>query len=276
MRRTAPLFTIDPGWLFTLAGLAVMVSAALLPAEIDLHELRQQRAAIEARESWNRERLAAYDRFLADLDRRDPALLRRLAASQLNLMPKGEQPLLMATSIEHTVSDWIDATVPPLEFRAMPAPDTLLSRLADGPRRLWLMGGGALAVFAGLVLGFGVSQRPHFAADSLDAWAPPESTDEAAIAVGGSASEAGATEAALAEDSCSDVHELALETVEVDAPEASAEALEHEAFQWPEPEPPFEAAESDSHASLDGAASVIDATIVDQGEDAWLRAHGSD
>ena len=45
MSRTAPLFRFDPGWLFTLAGLAVMVASALLPAERDLHELRQQLAA---------------------------------------------------------------------------------------------------------------------------------------------------------------------------------------------------------------------------------------
>ncbi|MFM7807553.1 MAG: hypothetical protein ACKPEA_06430, partial [Planctomycetota bacterium] len=88
MRRTAPLFRFDPGWLFTLAGLAVMVVSALLPAERDLHELRQQMAALEVREAWNEQRLAAYDRFMRDLGERDPALIRRLAASQLNLMPE--------------------------------------------------------------------------------------------------------------------------------------------------------------------------------------------
>ncbi|MFM7809960.1 MAG: hypothetical protein ACKPEA_18835, partial [Planctomycetota bacterium] len=81
MRRTAPLFRLDPGWLFTVAGLAVMVVSALLPAERDLHELRQQLAAIEVRESWNEQRLAAYDRFMRDVAQRDPALVRRLAAS---------------------------------------------------------------------------------------------------------------------------------------------------------------------------------------------------
>mgnify|MGYP003340083269 CR=1 FL=1 len=160
MRRTEPLFRLDPGWLYTLAGLAVIVASVLLPVERDLHEMRQQLSAIEAREAWNARRLQAYDLFQKELAAKDPALLKRLAASQLNLMPQGEQPLLMATSIEHTVSDWIEATVPPAEFEPTPAPDTLLSRLAEGPRRLWLIGGGAMMVFVGLIAGIGVSPRP--------------------------------------------------------------------------------------------------------------------
>mgnify|MGYP003343416819 CR=1 FL=1 len=61
MRRTAPLFRFDPGWLFTVAGLAVMVVSALLPAERDLHDLRQQLGALELREAYNEARLTAYE-----------------------------------------------------------------------------------------------------------------------------------------------------------------------------------------------------------------------
>jgi hypothetical protein len=268
MRRTAPLFQIDPGWLFTIAGLAVMVSAALLPAELDLHDLRQQRAAIAARESWNRERLAAYDRFLGELDRRDPALLRRLAASQLNLMPKGEQPLLMATSIEHTVSDWIEATVPPMEFQPQPAPDTLLARLAEGQRRLWLMAGGAMSVFLGLVLGFGVSPRPQLerfeplpfplpSADSLPTDEAPES-EVAAL------------------ENLDQADELAVDALDVEDPLATAEAVSSESFDWPEPEPAFEPAEADSVALHDGVPEAVSADAWVEADEAWLRDHGSD
>jgi len=271
MRRTAPLFRFDPGWLFTLAGLAVMVSAALLPAELDLHDLRQQRAAIEARERWNRVRIEAYDRFLADLDGREPSLLRRLAASQLNLMPKGEQPLLMATSIDHTVCEWIDETVPPFEFVPQPAPDTLLARLAEGPRRLWLMAGGAMSVFLGLVMGFGVSQRPHlvqslpveppetevFEADALEPEPVAEAIVEAAVPA----------EGALAE--------LAHEDADVEDPLATAEPLEHEGFDWPDLAPAFEMAEPDSSALHDGAAEAIVSESTEADAD-WLRDHGTD
>jgi hypothetical protein len=243
MSRTAPLFRIDPGWLFTLAGLAVMVVAALLPAERDLHDLRQQLAAIEFREAQNAERIAAYDRFLKELAGRDPVLLRRLAASQLNLMPEGQEPLLMATSIEHTVSDWIEDTVPEAEFEATPPPDTLLTRLADGERRLWLMGGGAMVVFLGLVMGFAVSPRPSL--PPVDAepvvWPP-----------------------------------VAEEHVE-DALGVESSPMPAEAFDWPEPEQAFEMPHGDSGPTPDAVACVPEAHEgVEVDDEAWLREHGSD
>lgn len=251
MSRTAPLFRIDPGWLFTLAGLAVMVSAALLPAERDLHDLRQQLAAIEFREARNGERLAAYDRFLKDLSGRDPVLLRRLAASQLNLMPEGQEPLLMATSIEHTVSDWIEATVPESEFEPASPPDTLLSRLADGERRLWLMGGGAMVVFLGLVMGFAVSPRPQMApwTAAAGSWPPPDLTEP--VVASGS---------------------------EIDS---ASEAMPAEPFDWPEPTPAFEVPSGDSGPTVDAAAMDVDegtqhASAFEVEQDAWLRDHGSD
>lgn len=267
MRRTAPLFRFDPGWLFTLAGLAVMVSAALLPAQLDLHDLRQQRAAIEAREKWNRIRIEAYDRFLADLERRDPALLRRLAASQLNLMPKGEQPLLMATSIDHTVCDWIDETVPPFEFEPLPAPDTLLARLAEGPRRLWLMAGGAMSVFLGLVMGFGVSQRPHLA--PIEPAGAPDTVVRDSEAPASESVPDAIPEAAVASI------DLAPDDSDVEDPLATAEPVEHERFDWPDAEPAFEVAEPESSTLHDGAAAELAVEPTESAED-WLRDHGTD
>lgn len=287
MSRTAPLFRFDPGWLFTLAGLAVMVASALLPAERDLHELRQQLAALEFREAYNTQRLQAYDRFMKDLTARDPALLRRLAASQLNLMPDDVEPLLMATSIESTVSDWIEATVPQETFEPTPPPDTLLTRLADGPRRLWLMGGGAVVVFVGLVMGFSVSPRPTLPtqAPEVDSWREAVEAKVAAEAEAASEARAEAEHEAepdsgvAAMDDATD--ELPVETGDVDGPSATAEALEQETFEWPQVQPPFEPAGSETGATVDGAsiASAWQDTVeVDQAEaeDAWLRGHGTD
>jgi len=294
MRRTAPLFRPDPGWLFTLAGLAVMVSAALLPAERDLHALRQQVAALESREAYNTQRLAAYDRFMRDLGERDPALVRRLAASQLNLMPEGEQPLLMATSIEHTVSDWIEATVEQPTFTPVPPPDTLLTRLADGSRRLWLMGGGAMIVFLGLVMGFGVSPRPdlqlpsHAEAFARDAVETASATEAGDVEDGSSSGEAGVdAESGLLSACAQECGELPLETADVDDPQATAEPVEHEVFEWPEAVAPFEAGSADSSATVDasiasawreeaeGSESEGRSTVADD-EAGWLRDHGSD
>lgn len=154
---TKPLFSVDPGWLFVLAGLALLVSGALVPGQRDLHDLRDQLRQVKDRETESYSRLRAYSTFMEDLRARDPVLVKRLAAAQLNQMPSGGTPVLAAESLDAGVTDWIEATV---EFMPTPSavyPDTLLTRLATGPRRLWLLAGGAMCVFAGLLLGPSIS-----------------------------------------------------------------------------------------------------------------------
>ncbi len=154
-----PLFSVDPGWLFVLSGLGLLISGALVPMQRDLHELRDQLRVVHDRESESFQRLRAYAAFMEDLDEHEPTLVRRLAASQLNLMPKGSTAVLVSETLDAGVTDWIEATV---DFKASepePFPDTLLTRLALGPRRLWLLAGGALSVFAGLMLGPGLPTR---------------------------------------------------------------------------------------------------------------------
>ena len=168
MSSLRPLFRFDPGWLFTVAGLRLLVVSALLPAQQDLSVLTEQLAKLEHQEKVNQKRIGAYAQFLVELKAKDPSLLTRLAASQLNLMPKGEAPVLVATSMEHTVSDWIEATVPPEAFEPDLVPDTLLTRLASGQRRLWLMGGGALIVFIGLTTGIPLTPSTRLVATALE------------------------------------------------------------------------------------------------------------
>ncbi|MSR33796.1 MAG: hypothetical protein EXS12_03190 [Phycisphaerales bacterium] len=163
-----PLFRFDPGWLFTIAGLALLVVSALLPAQQDLASLNEQLMKLEHQELMNQKRIEAYRQFLVELKVKDSSLLTRLAASQLNLMPEGAAPVLMATSMEHTVSDWIEATVTPQAFEPNLIPDTLLTRLASGQRRLWLMGGGALIVFIGLTTGIPLTPSTRLVATALE------------------------------------------------------------------------------------------------------------
>jgi hypothetical protein len=170
-----PLFRFDPGWPFVVAGLGLLVCAVLIPAQRDLQQLRNTLEVHRALEDQSLRRLEAYDRFLADLDRNDEQLVRRLAASQLNLMPKEQRSVLLTSSVNATVTDWIDASEP-LELPTPEAyPDTLLARLATGPRRLWVLACGVFLVFIGLLLGpsnaSGTSAARRSArreADSLD------------------------------------------------------------------------------------------------------------
>jgi hypothetical protein len=148
-----PLFRIDPGWPFVLAGLALLIAGVLIPAQRELHELRGQQKLVEADEIRLYARLEAYDRFLNDLRASDPDLVRRLAIAQLNMVPKGEQSLLLTPGLNQTVAQWIDESVPPVAIEPEPYPDTLLGRLALGPKRLWLLAAAAFLLFVGLLIG---------------------------------------------------------------------------------------------------------------------------
>jgi hypothetical protein len=146
------LFRIDPGWPFVIAGLLLLVAGVLIPAQRDLHELRNSLAIHKAVEDRTVRQLAAYDRFLTDLDAAEPQLVNRLAASQLNLMPKDERSMLLVPTLNSTVTDWIEDSEPMVMPITTAYPDTLLSRLAIGPRRLWVLAAGAFLVFVGLML----------------------------------------------------------------------------------------------------------------------------
>ena len=181
-RRSRALFEIDPGWPFVVAGLGLIVAGVLIPAQRDLHELRGSLEVHRALLEHSDRRLDAYDRFLVSVDEAEPQLVRRLAASQLNKMPADERPYLMLPSMNATVSDWIDASEPLEVPSPAPYPDTLLSRLATGPRRLWILASGVFLIFVGLVFGpsgarrvprapllRGSSSRTRGASSNLDA-----------------------------------------------------------------------------------------------------------
>ncbi len=159
------MIRLDPGWLFLLAGLSLVLAAAVIPSGRELHDLEEQLAELRHAEQSNFEVLAAYARFAQDLDDRDPALIRRLAAAQLNMMPRGETPILMASSVSASVSDWVEATVERPPYRAAPPADTLLTRWTEGQRRLWAIGAGAFMVFIGLLLS-PIAARPAPASGS--------------------------------------------------------------------------------------------------------------
>lgn len=148
-----PLFRLDPGWPFVLAGLALLVAGILIPAQRELHELRGQQQVAEATEARVYARLEAYDRFLTDLRAGDPDLVRRLAIANLNMVPKGEQSLLLTPGLNQTVAQWIDESVPPVTLTPEPYPDTLLGRLAVGPNRLWMLAASVFLLFIGLLFG---------------------------------------------------------------------------------------------------------------------------
>jgi ABC-type sugar transport system permease subunit len=145
-------FIFDPGWLFLVAGLVLVASAVLVPASYDLWVLRAQQQQLAAQEQENYNRLEAYERFNTSLRAGDEQLIRRLAAAQLNRIPKGEKALLLAGTANQTPLEWVDASVKPVVASVTPFPDSLLSRLTLGRKALWVAGAGVMCVFLGLLL----------------------------------------------------------------------------------------------------------------------------
>ncbi len=148
-----PLFRLDPGWPFVLAGLALLVAGILIPVQRELHDLRNELRKVESSELRTYARLEAYDRFLGGLQQADPDIVRRLAIAQLNVVPKGEESFLLTPGMNQTVAQWIDESVPTRTVTPDPYPDTLLGRIALGPNRLWLLGSAVFLLFVGLLLG---------------------------------------------------------------------------------------------------------------------------
>jgi hypothetical protein len=149
---TRPLFFLDAGWLFIMAGIAVCAAGVLLPAQSDLEALRRQLHQLQSEETRAYARLKAHADFMDQVDRADPSLVRRLAAAQLNMLPEGDTPVLLAGSTSSPVTSWIENTIE-LDIRApKPKPVSTLGRWANGPNRLWFFGGGIMAVFVGLIL----------------------------------------------------------------------------------------------------------------------------
>lgn len=224
MRRTAPLFRPDAGWLFVAAGLAVCAAGVILPAQSDLKTLQQQLDTLRTEESRAYARLKAYNDFLDELDEEDPALVRRLAASQLNIVPASDRPVLLSTAQIAPVTDWIEATVAYDPPAPRPLPDSTLSRLSNGPLRLWLFAGGIMCVFVGLLMGTtGVrlsGRRPAVELDEArldrEDWQIEPPVLEPAEAEAAAANEVATVEAA---ESPAAIDELAREiAAEIEAP----------------------------------------------------------
>jgi hypothetical protein len=152
-RLRAPIDELDPGWLFLLAGIAVIAAAVLIPAFDDLNEARLQRDRAIALYEHRADRNSRHQRYLDALERAEPPLVLALAATQLNQIPSDRELVLEppdpATS---DASVYPDLEPPPLVMPEPIARDSLLHRLATGDRtRTWLLAGGALCLLLGVL-----------------------------------------------------------------------------------------------------------------------------
>ena len=278
--KPTPLFRIDPGWPFVIAGLLLLVAGVLIPAQRDLQELRNTLEIHRALEDQSIRQLAAYDRFLNDLDHGDEQLVGRLAASQLNLMPKDERSMLLVPTLNATVTQWIEDSEPAILPNPPAYPDTLLSRLATGPRRLWVLACGAFLVFVGLMLSPSApSSRRGVRRPKTDTAPSPEPMPAAAVATAVAAVSTlviDDSDASSAEHEAQAAEEVAVALLEQPAPSSrldeafgaidaeAAVADEIEEIEGAEPEDAV--AEVEADASDDESFACVDGEMVEMPE----------
>jgi hypothetical protein len=145
--------SIDPGWLFAIAGLAILACTVLLPALDDLGEARWQRDRALAIEKHRLVRLARYKQYLDALDSKDPALILSLAATQLNQIPADRSLVLDVPAVGKANASVFPALEPgPITLPTRTKVDSLLEHLTTNNRtRVWLIAFGAVCLLVGLI-----------------------------------------------------------------------------------------------------------------------------
>lgn len=143
----------DPGWLFLIAGTALISATLLIAAADDLAEANHQRDRALAAEAVHQERLERHAAFLDAVDRGDESVVRTLAATQLRMTAAGREPLALAGPSRVDASVFPGLEPPPVrQPQVRRRPESLLGRWATGERsRLWLLAAGACMVFIGLL-----------------------------------------------------------------------------------------------------------------------------
>jgi hypothetical protein len=153
-----PIALFDPGWLFLIAGIAVLVATVLIPAADELGEVRLQRDRALALERHRAERISRYEAYLQALEAQEPSLVMALAQSQLNQIPQGraliiERPApLIGAGAAVSASVFADLEPPPPKLPERARVDSVLQRWASSEMlRPWLIAGGAVCLLIGLL-----------------------------------------------------------------------------------------------------------------------------
>ncbi|MEM8834238.1 MAG: hypothetical protein AAGD00_00325 [Planctomycetota bacterium] len=173
-QRSRPLFRVpDAGWLYLVAGLALLATTYLIPAQDRLRETRYQRDRAISLEKHHEQRVRNYGEFLDRLASKDEPLVRSLAIVQLNRTPPGTRAVLGPDphTMDAGVLSWLEPVW--VEPPPPPTPDSKLYRLASaGSTRLWIFVIGATLVLIGLLprsgsgRGSACVESPEFAGES--------------------------------------------------------------------------------------------------------------
>jgi hypothetical protein len=152
----APLFRLDAGWLFLIAGLGTLGATVLIPARHDLDVALWQRDRALAIERHRQDRLDRYGQYLKALEQRDECVVLSLASMQLNKSPLDRVPLSPRNdpaSLSASVFPALEP--PPPTYPPKPVVTERSSILArwtiNDATRLWLLAAGVLCCLVGVL-----------------------------------------------------------------------------------------------------------------------------
>ena len=142
-------------WGFFLAGVVLIVAAAVLPLRADLEWTRHQRNLAAVSEQEHALRNERYSQMIGAIDSQDPHTIGLLAQSNLGMIPSDRSAIVMSGPMGQASSDPMvfELLEPPMLERPEFAPRySRLERLVMVPRtRLWVIAGGIFLVFVGLL-----------------------------------------------------------------------------------------------------------------------------
>ena len=148
----------DTGWPWLLAGMALLVSAGVVPSEQRL--VREQAAVTELQREVTRLQQISetYVRFLTEVGRGEDTVVRRLAAAQLGVLPRGHEPLVILSGVSEPPTHWIERAAlhhpgPEADASTGAPRVSMLAGLLGGAGQLWVFGASLLLIFIGLLLG---------------------------------------------------------------------------------------------------------------------------
>ncbi len=146
-------FHFDSGWLFLLAGSALLWAAIVLPAKQELISLQERLQFIQNEYAHSTNRIDQYQSFLNALTNRDPELMERIVRMQTSGAINGDY-VVFDPNAAKTPLDWLKRRTvqQPVAVHSQKPPSVLEQATAED-RRLWVAGFGGLIVFVGLVQG---------------------------------------------------------------------------------------------------------------------------
>ncbi len=138
-------------WMIFLAGLAILVSALILPAQADLRHTRTQRDRALHIEQAHHTRIDRYQGFLGEIKSPSASTIDLLAMSQLGMIASNRQALIApGQPADPQLFEYLEPVIP--HFVPAHNPPSRLEEFSTGQRsRLWFVLIGAVAVLYGLM-----------------------------------------------------------------------------------------------------------------------------